>query len=97
VHLIEEKVFTQIGGESAHVNASKWVVDTRATNHMTGVHEAFSDLNTSVWGTVRFKDGSVVCIEGCRIVIFSTKSGKHHSFSNIYFIPKLKTNILSVG
>jgi hypothetical protein len=49
-----------------------------------------------VCSTVRFGDGSVVRIEGCDTVIFSYKSSEHHS-SNIYYIPKLKTNILSVG
>jgi hypothetical protein len=39
----------------------------------------------------------MVRIEGYRAIIFSTKSGEHHAFTSIYFIPKLKTNILSIG
>jgi hypothetical protein len=72
------------------MNTSRWVINTKATKHMTGIHEVFSDLNTGVWGTVRFDDCSVVRIEGCGTVIFNT-------FLGIYFIPKLKTNILSIG
>jgi hypothetical protein len=97
MHLVEERVFTQIGEEDDQVDASKWVVDTGATNHMTDVREAFSDLDTGVRGTVRFGDGLVVHIEGCGTIIFSTKSIEHCAFIGIYFIPKLKTNILSVG
>jgi hypothetical protein len=74
MHLVEERVFTQIGEEDDQVDASKWVVDTGTTNHMTDVHEAFSDLDTGVRGTVRFGDGLVVHIEGCGTLIFSTKS-----------------------
>jgi hypothetical protein len=49
-----------------------------------------------VCGTVRFGDGPVVHIEGCRMIIFSYKNNEQRSFSDIDFIPKLKMNILSV-
>jgi hypothetical protein len=79
------------------VSATRWVVDIGATNHMTGACGAFSKLDTSVCDIVKFSDGSVVRIEGCGTIIFQCKNGEHLSFSGIYFIPKLKTNILSVG
>jgi hypothetical protein len=37
VRLVEEKVFTQLREENEQVNTYRWVVDTGATNHMTGV------------------------------------------------------------
>jgi transposase InsO family protein len=64
---------------------------------MTGARGAFSELDAGVCSTVRFGDRSVVCIEGCGTVILSNRSGEHHAFTGVYFIPKLKTNILSVG
>jgi hypothetical protein len=64
---------------------------------MTGARGAFSELDAGVCSTVRFGDRSVVCIEGCGTVILSSRSGEHHAFTGVYFIPKLKTNILSVG
>jgi hypothetical protein len=97
VHLIEERIFTQIRVEEEAVNSSRWVIDTEATIHMTGAHIAFAELNTYICGTVRFGDGSVVHIEGCRTIIFSSKSGEHRIFTRIYYIPRLKTSILSVG
>ncbi|CAA6675444.1 unnamed protein product [Spirodela intermedia] len=36
-----------------------WVVDTGATNHMSGSRTAFTELDTEVLGTVRFGDDSV--------------------------------------
>jgi hypothetical protein len=93
---VEERVFMQIGEEGAAINSSRWVVNTRTTNHMTGAHGGFSELDAGVCGTVKFGDGSVVCIEGCGTVIFSSRSGEHQVFTSVYFIPKLKTNILSV-
>jgi hypothetical protein len=97
VHLVEERVFAQIEEEGEMVNPSRWVVDMGATNHVLGAHNAFLELDISMCGTVRFGDGSVLHIEGCGTVIFSCKSGERRSLSSIYYIPKLKTNILNVG
>jgi hypothetical protein len=63
---------------------------------MTGARGAFSELDADVCGTVRFSDRSVVRIEGCGTVIFDSRSGEHRVFTKVYFIPKLKTNIISV-
>jgi hypothetical protein len=63
---------------------------------MTGARGAFSELDTGVYGTVCFGDGSVVCIEGCNTIIFGSRSGEHRVFTSIYYIPRLKTSILSV-
>jgi hypothetical protein len=73
------------------------VVDTGATNHMTGACTAFAELDINVLGTVRFGDGLVVRIEGCGTVIFGCKNGEHHVFTGIYYISRLKANIISVG
>jgi hypothetical protein len=37
------------------------------------------------------------CIEGCGTIIFNSKSCEHCTFTGIYYIARLKTNILSVG
>lgn len=96
VHLVEEKVFAQFSddGDKDH---RRWILDTGATNHMTGSRSAFSDLDTNIVGTVRFGDGSVVEIKGIGTLLFSCKSGEHRTFAGVYFIPKLTTNILSLG
>jgi hypothetical protein len=36
-------------------------------------------------------------MEGCRTIVFSSKSGEHRIFTKIYYIPRLKTSILSIG
>jgi transposase InsO family protein len=64
---------------------------------MTGARGAFSELDTGVYNTMCFGDGSVVRIEGCGTIIFGSRSGEHHVFTGIYYILRLKTSILSVG
>jgi hypothetical protein len=52
VHPIEEKVFAQLGEEEEGRSTSKWVVNTDATNHMTGARAAFVELDINVWGKI---------------------------------------------
>ena len=36
-------------------------------------------------------------IEGHDTVLFSCKNGEHHSFTGVYYIPRLTANIVSLG
>jgi hypothetical protein len=51
VHLSEENVISMICPEGV------WVLDTVASNHITGTKSALSHLDESVSGSVRFEDG----------------------------------------
>lgn len=84
-------------GDEGQKNDRRWVVDTGATNHMSGIRAAFSNLDTGIGGSVRFGDGSLVQIEGRGTVVFECKNGELSSFADVYYIPKLRTNIISVG
>jgi hypothetical protein len=64
---------------------------------MFGCRAAFTKINTAVLGTVHFGDDSVARIEGRRTVMFMSKNGESQSFDEVYFIPRLTTNIVSVG
>ena len=45
----------------------------------------------------RFGDGTVVGIEGCGSVLFVAHNGEHRLPTDVYFIPKLSSNIISLG
>ena len=89
----------------AHVNLAQegdakkgvWYLDSGATNHMTGDRAAFAELDTSVTGTVKFGDGSQVDICGQGTVLFVCKSGEHQAVTGVYYIPRLNTQIISLG
>jgi hypothetical protein len=93
VHLNEEKVYSTDWDD----DKDAWVLDTGASNHMTGRREALASLDTTVRGTVRFGDGSLVEIEGIGSVMLQTKKVGHKVLIEVYFIPKLKSNIISLG
>lgn len=96
IHLDEHKLFVQLGEKGAS-GSTHWILDTGATNHMTGQRDAFSELDTSVHGTVRFGDGSVIAIEGRGTILFKCKNGAHQVLAGVYYIPRLTARIISVG
>jgi hypothetical protein len=93
VHLNEEKVYLQ----DCDDDKDSWVLHTRASNHMMGRREALMSLDTSVHGTVHFGDKSLVEIEDIGSIMLQTRKVGHKVLTEVYFIPKLKSNIISLG
>jgi hypothetical protein len=91
----EEKVLMHLGMEEKDVSA--WVLDIGATNHMSGAWAAFKDLNTVVYGIIRFRDDSKARIKGRGTIVFICKNGQRRSFIGVYYIPWLTTNIINIG
>lgn len=96
VFLNEECTKVRLGDEAEPVEAP-WYLDTGASNHMTGDRGAFADINDKVTGSVKFGDNSLVNICGRGTVMFTSRSGEHHALMEVYFIPRLKTSIISLG
>jgi len=64
---------------------------------MSGSRATFVDLDTGITGSVWFEDGFVVRIKGIGTMLFSYKDGEHRSLPNVYYLPCLTSNIISVG
>jgi hypothetical protein len=96
VHLDEGKLFVQLG-ENGGGDGARWILDSGATNHMTGMRAVFSEIDLRVHGTVRFGDGSVTNIEGRGTILIKCKTGGHKALTGVYYIPCLKANIVSLG
>ena len=97
IHLLEHKVLAHLDAEEKEHGADSWVLDTGATNHMSGSCAAFAELDAAVSGMVRFGDDSVARIEGCGTIVFRCKNGEQRSFRSIYYICRLTMNIVSFG
>jgi hypothetical protein len=80
-------------GDAGEGDPKRWILDTGASNHMTGI----AGLDFGVVGTVRFGDGSVMRIEGCDTILFACKNGEHRTLVSVYYIPRLTANIVSCG
>jgi hypothetical protein len=60
-------------------------------------HEAFSELDTSITDTVKFIVNSTVHIQGHETILFAYELGVHCVLTDIYYIPKLNSNTVSLG
>jgi hypothetical protein len=84
VYLNQERV------NPSNYEEGSWVLDTGATNHMTGYRTTLVALDESVKGAVRFGDGSTVEICGIGAVTIADKNQDHRVLSEVYYIPSLK-------
>nr|GEV81559.1 zinc finger, CCHC-type [Tanacetum cinerariifolium] len=85
-----------VGYKEKNMN-SLWYLDNGASNHMTGVREHFKELNEKVSGRVRFEDGSYIKIKGKGSILIECDDEKQRIISRVYYIPSLKSNLLSLG
>ena len=64
---------------------------------MCGAKKTFFDLDESFCSSVKFGDNSTISVMGKGKVTIQTKRNSTHTIANVFFVPDLKTNLLSVG
>lgn len=88
------KLRTYVG---EHRESQVWYLDNGASNHMTGQRGKFTQLDESMSGQVRFGDGSTVSKKGRGVIPFKCKNGEEKLLNDVYYIPELCNNIISLG
>ncbi|KAL0837482.1 hypothetical protein Bca101_089372 [Brassica carinata] len=96
VYLNEEKIVPS-NYKTREGDDDIWYLDNGASNHMTGDRRYFSTIDDSVAGKVRFGDDSRIDIKGKGSIEFEDRNGDPRKLSDVYFIPDLKSNIISLG
>lgn len=74
-----------------------WYLDKGASNYMTGCRDKFESLDKSIRGQVKFGDGSLVKIEGKGTINMVCKNGETRTLHGVYYIPTLRSKIISLG
>ncbi|KAM0985723.1 hypothetical protein ACFX13_013181 [Malus domestica] len=74
-----------------------WYLDSGASNHMCGKKEFFAELKDGPYGSVSLGDSSKLPVEGKGKIKIIQKDGKEEYISDTYYIPGMKSNILSIG
>jgi hypothetical protein len=100
-------VVTFPNGEHALISAADltggscvWVVDSGASHHMTGAQSVFTDLRPFEGVSIKIGDGMRLPVEGIGTVqLVSILNGVLHEIElhEVYYVPGLKVNLLSVG
>lgn len=96
VYLNERKVKPNFVGLDLDLK-NIWYLDNGASNHMCGNREFFLNVDESVTGKVRFRDDSCIDIKGKGSIRFVFKGGEKKVLYNVYYMPDLKSNIVSLG
>ncbi|KAL6322426.1 hypothetical protein AAG906_008081 [Vitis piasezkii] len=77
--------------------AEVWHVDTGYNNHVCGSKSSFCFLNEGFRSIVSFGDCSIVNVMGKGDINIRTKNGFVETISNVFYVPDLKSNLLSAG
>ena len=64
---------------------------------MTGNRSYFKSINESITGKVRFGDDCRIDIKGKGSILFCSKDGTKKVLADVYYIPGLRSNIISLG
>nr|GEX17878.1 ribonuclease H-like domain, reverse transcriptase, RNA-dependent DNA polymerase [Tanacetum cinerariifolium] len=76
---------------------SLWYLDNRASNHLTRVREHFKEINEKVSRKVKFREYLYMEIKGKGSIIIECDDEKQRVISHVYYIPDLKSNLLSLS
>ncbi|XP_074351841.1 uncharacterized protein LOC141690993 [Apium graveolens] len=95
--LNENSLSPRLKKAEKEVDSNVWYLDNGASNHMTSQRAKFRELEEGVTGLVKFGDESTVEIKGKGSVVFKCKNGEDIIFKEVYYIPKLYNNIISLG
>ena len=63
---------------------------------MCGKRELFVELDETVQAQVSFGDSSKTPVKGRGNILIKLKNGDHDYISNVYYVPAMKSNILSM-
>ena len=64
---------------------------------MCGRKSMFVELNESMSGNVSFGDYSKISMKGKGNILICAKNSSHQLISNVFYVPIIKSNILSLG
>ncbi|GKV36625.1 hypothetical protein SLEP1_g44733 [Rubroshorea leprosula] len=78
-------------------NKNLWYLDTGCSNHMCRDKAAFFPLDESFKDNVKFGDNSKVSVRGRGQVTIQIRGNAAQTISNVFYVPELKTNLLSIG
>ena len=99
VHLVKEEKSTILLACNDLISnqGSMWYLDICASNHMCGKKKLFVEIDESYNDNIVFGDLSKRPVKGKWKILITSTDGGQQLISDVYYIPRLKSNILSLG
>ncbi|KAI3708725.1 hypothetical protein L2E82_38127 [Cichorium intybus] len=91
----DDTMFMILSTQDAQFN-DMWYIDSGCSNHMCGNKDLFTQIDDSLKREVRTGDDKKLDVYGIGEIIINTKQGNKR-IQNVYYVPELKHNLLSVG
>ncbi|XP_074347273.1 uncharacterized protein LOC141686115 [Apium graveolens] len=91
------KPLLRASSEGVQAESNLWDLDNGASSHMSWQRSKFYSLDEGVTCRVKIGDGSAVEIKWKGTIVFKCKNGEERTLKDIYFIPSLRNNIISLG
>jgi gag-polypeptide of LTR copia-type/Integrase core domain/GAG-pre-integrase domain len=85
--------FTQNQTDASRI----WFLDSGCSNHMTGLKHLFKELDENYKLDVKFGNDKKMQVEGKGTIAIQTKKNGMKFLQDVYFIPELTQNLLSIG
>jgi hypothetical protein len=92
----KEATLLLMHGEKIQDKENMWYLDNGASNHINGDTNRFIELDEAIRGNVTFADYSKVVIKGKVTILIKLKDESHQFIGDVYYIPTMKCNILSL-
>ena len=74
-----------------------WYLDTGSSNHICWRKSCLGSFNELVSGNVSFGDDVKIPFKGKGNILIRLRDGRHQLISNVFYVPNMKNNILSLG
>ena len=92
----EEVLLMAFTGESENESKEVWFLDSGCSNHMCGDKSWFSSFDQQFRHSVKLGNNASLGVVGKGNVSLRV-NGRLHTISDVYFVPDLKSNLVSLG
>lgn len=74
-----------------------WFLDNDCSNNMTQNIDLFGSINIGIESEVKLGSDNKVCVKRKGVIVVYITNGERKTIDDVYYVPNLKFNLLSIG